>query len=170
MKKVCIDASIAVAWLSYDIFSERANNLWKEWSKEGVELLAPPIFPAEVMSVLRQQVISKKILPEEGEEAFSIYMDIPVRIVDGFKMYRAAWQLVKDLNLPACYDTQYLAVAELEVCEYWTLDMKLINLIQGEYNRVKWVGNYGIPIKEVKKTVKDNDITKNDIPGLWREI
>ena len=170
MKKVCIDASIVVAWLSYDKFTDKANTLWKEWSKEDVEILGPPIFHTEVMSVLLQQVASRKILPEESEEAFSICFDIPVRIVDGLEMYRTAWRLAKELNLPSCYDTQYLAVAVLEECEYWTSDRTIGSLIQRDNIRVKWLGDYGSPTQEVKKAVKDTDITNTDIPGLWREI
>jgi hypothetical protein len=45
-----------------------------------------------------------------------------------------------------------------------------MSLVQGKNNRVRWLGDYGIPIKENKKAAKDNDSTKTDIPGLWREI
>ncbi len=170
MKKACIDASLAIAWLSYNKYTDRANALWQDWLQEGIELLGPPIFHADVMSVLQKQVVLKKILPEEGEEAFSICLDIPIRIIDGFEMYRTAWRLVKALNLPACYDAQYLAVAEIEDCEFWTTDKKLLNLIQNKNSHVRWLGNYGTPAIDNKKMVKDNVITKTDIPGLWREI
>jgi predicted nucleic acid-binding protein len=168
--KVCIDASLAIAWLSYEKYTVSANALRQDWLREGVELLGPPIFHAEVMSVLRQQVFFKKILPEDGEEAFSICLDIPIRIIGGPEVYSTAWRMAKELDLPVCYDTQYLAVAELEDCEFWTTDRKLVNLIQSKNNRVRWLGEYGKQQKEEKRAAKDNDIPNHDIPGLWREI
>ena len=138
---VCIDASLAVAWLSYERYTAIANALRQEWSEKGVELLGPPVFHAEVTSVLRQQVFFKRILPEEGEEAFSIYLDIPIRIIDGPEVYRQAWRLAKEFNLPVCYDMHYLAVAELEDCEFWTLDRKLVNTVR-QNKRVRWVGEH----------------------------
>ncbi len=82
------------------------------------------------------------MLPEEGEEAFSIYLDIPIRIIDEQEVYRKAWQLAKEFNLPVCYDMQYLAVAELEDCELWTADRRLAKSLKGKANRVRWVGEY----------------------------
>ena len=98
------------------------------------------MFHAEVTSVLRQQVFFKRILPEEGEQVFSIYLEIPIRTIDEPEMYRIAWQLANEFNLPVCYDMQYLAVAEMEDCEFWTLDRKLANTLRGKNNRIKWLG------------------------------
>jgi predicted nucleic acid-binding protein len=36
---------------------------------------------------------------------------------------------------------QYLAVAETENCDFWTLDRKLFNAVSGKNKRVKWVGS-----------------------------
>ena len=139
---VCVDASLAVAWLSYEEHTANANALRQEWSRRGVQMVAPTLFHAEVTSAIRQHVYFKRILPEEGEEAFSIYLDIPIRIIDGPKVYRKAWQLAKEFNLPRTYDMQYLAVAELKDCELWTADRRLANSLPGKADRIKWVGEY----------------------------
>ncbi len=139
---VCIDASLAIAWLFFDQYREQADALWKIWNENATELIAPPMFQAEVASVIRRHVYFKRILPEEGERLFSLYSDLPVRIVDSQEMYRWAWQLASAFNLAVCYDTQYLAVAELEDCEFWTLDRKLVNTVGGKNRRVRWVGDY----------------------------
>lgn len=140
--RVCVDASLALAWLLASQANMSANALRQEWYDNGVELTGPPLFHAEVTSVLRGEVFFKRMLPEEGEEAFSIYLDIPIRTIDKPEMYRRAWQLAKEYNLPVCYDMQYLAVAEMEDCELWTLDRKLVNAVRGKNKRVRWVGEY----------------------------
>jgi predicted nucleic acid-binding protein len=130
-------------WLFFDEHREQADELLKVWAKDAVELVAPPMFHAEVSSSLRKSVYFKRILPEEGERLFAVYSKIPVRIVDGWEMYLKAWQLAKDFNLPVCYDMQYLAVAELEDCELWTADRGLANSLKGRNKRIRWVGEYG---------------------------
>ena len=139
---VCVDSSLALTWLLVAEQNDYADSLRKRWAEMGVELLSPPMFHAEVASVLRQKVFFKKILPEEGDEAFSVYLDIPIRIVDRPEMYRKAWELAKKLDLPVCYDAQYLAVAEIEDCELWTADRKLASSLKSKVNRIRWIGEY----------------------------
>ncbi len=143
LNDVCVDASLAVAWLSWEEYTPIANALRQEWREKGVQMVGPSLFHAEVTSAIRQRVHFKQILPEEGEEAFSIYLDIPIRIIDGPEVYRKAWQLAREFNLPVCYDMQYLAVAELEDCELWTGDKSLVNSLKGKGKRVRWIGEYG---------------------------
>ena len=138
---VCVDASLALAWLLADIHSEQADSLWQEWTERAIDLVAPPMFHAEVASSLRKNVYFNHILPAEGERLFTIYSEIPVRIIEGQEMRQKAWQLSKEFNLPVCYDMQYLAVAELEGCDLWTLDRRLINAVRGN-KRVRWVRDY----------------------------
>lgn len=143
LDRVCLDASLALAWLLPSQANVAANVLRQEWYESGVELVGPPLFHAEVTSVLRGEVFFKRMLPEEGEEALSIYLDIPIRTIESQEMYRLAWQLAQEFNLPVCYDMQYLAVAELEDCEFWTLDRKLVNVLRRKGSkRVRWVGEY----------------------------
>ena len=55
-KSVCIDASLALTWLLPAEQNEAANTLRREWDEKGIELIAAPLFHAEVISVLREQV------------------------------------------------------------------------------------------------------------------
>lgn len=140
--RVCIDASLALTWLLPAEQNEATDALRREWDKEGMELIAAPLFHAEVTSVLREQVYFRSLLPEEGEEAFSSYLDIGVRSVDDPEVQKKAWELAKKFNLPRTYDMQYLAVAELENCELWTNDKRLANSLQGKVERIRWVGEH----------------------------
>jgi predicted nucleic acid-binding protein len=140
---VCVDASTALAWLFYDEHREQADDLLKQWAENAVKLVAPPMFHSEVTSGIRKRVYFKRILPEEGERLFAVYSEIPVKIIDSWDVYQKAWELAKEFDLPVCYDMQYMAVAELEDCEFWTLDRKLVNTLRLKGNkRVRWVGEY----------------------------
>lgn len=139
---VCIDASLALIWLLPAEQDESASILRRKWDEEGVEVVTAPLFHAEVTSVLRQQVYFKRLLPEEGEEAFSVYLRIGVKSADSPRIQQMAWELAKKFNLPRTYDMQYLAVAELRDCELWTNDQRLVNSLQSKVSRIKWVGEY----------------------------
>ncbi|MCL0091942.1 type II toxin-antitoxin system VapC family toxin [Dehalococcoidales bacterium] len=140
--RVCIDASLALTWLLPAERNEASDALRREWDEKGMELIVAPLFHAEVTSVLREQVYFRRLLPEEGEEVFSIYLDIGVRSIDNSEVQKKAWELAKKFNLPRTYDMQYLAVAELEDCELWTNDKRLAHSLQGKVNRIRWVGEY----------------------------
>jgi len=143
LSKVCVDASLALMWFLTAQQNEKADALRRQWKEKDVQMVGPAMFYAEVTSVLREHVFWGKILPEEGEEALSICLDIPVRTVDNPEVYRRAWELARRFNLPRTYDMQYLAVAELEDCEFWTADRKLANSLRNKVKRIRWVGDYG---------------------------
>jgi predicted nucleic acid-binding protein len=141
---VCIDASLALIWLLPAERDEIAEALRRKWDNDGFEIITAPLFHAEVTSVLREQVYFNKLLPEEGEQAFSTYLEMGVRSIDSPEIQKRAWELAKKFNLPRTYDMQYLAVAELKDCELWTNDKRLVNFLQGKDSRIKWVGEYSI--------------------------
>lgn len=140
--RVCIDASLALTWLLPAEQDEIADALQQQWNKDGVEIISAPLFHAEVTSVLREQVYFKRLLPEEGEEAFSAYLGMAVTTIDSSGIQEMAWELAKKFNLPRTYDMQYLAIAELRDCELWTNDKRLVNSLQGKVSRIKWIGGY----------------------------
>jgi len=107
-----------------------------------MEIITAPLFHAEVTSVLREQVYFKRLLPEEGEEAFSAYSEIVVKSSDSPKIQKRAWELAKEFNLPRTYDMQYLAVAELKDCELWTNDKRFVNSLKGKVSNLRCVGEY----------------------------
>ncbi|MBI4282838.1 MAG: type II toxin-antitoxin system VapC family toxin [Chloroflexi bacterium] len=139
--QICVDASLAILWLIPTQRTQQAAELLEQWVGAGVDLICPPLFDAEVTSTIRLHVYLKKILPEEGEEAFSGYSALGVRVVTPQGLSQMAWELAKRYHQPRTYDMQYLAVAELEDCDFWTLDRKLVNAVRGN-KRIKWVGEY----------------------------
>ncbi len=139
---VCIDASLALTWLLPAEQNEVANTLRREWCENGMEIITAPLFHAEVTSVLREQVYFERLLPEEGEEAFSAYSEIGVKSIDSPKIQQRAWELAKEFNLPRTYDMQYLAVAELKDCELWTNDKRFVNSLQSKVSNLRCVGEY----------------------------
>lgn len=140
--RVCVDASLAIQWLIPTQEDPLAESLLQSWDQAGTELIGPPLFDAEVTSAIRRHVYFKKLLLEQGEKAFLFYRELGVKIVSPPELPQVAWQLAKEYNQPRTYDMQYLAVAELEDCELWTADRRLVNSLKGKNKRIRWIGEH----------------------------
>ncbi len=140
--RVCVDASLAIQWLIPTQHDPLAESLLQSWDQAGTELIGPPLFDAEVTSAIRLHVYFKKLLLEQGEKAFLFYRELGVKIVSPPELPQVAWELAKEYNQPRTYDMQYLAVAELEDCEFWTADRKLANSLRRRTKRVRWLGEH----------------------------
>lgn len=140
--QICVDASLAILWLIPTEESQQAADLLEQWTRAGVEFICPPLFDAEVTSTIRLYVYLNKLLPEEGEEAFSGYSALGVNAVNPGELTQTAWHLARKYNQPRTYDMQYLALAELQECDLWTGDKRLANAVRGKTKRVKWIGDY----------------------------
>ncbi len=138
---ICVDASLALDWLLPAQKSEAIDRLWQQWKDARIRLVTPPLFHAEVTSTIREHVFFKRILPEEGELIFLEYLSTQSTTIYTTDITKIAWELAQKYNLPRTYDMQYLAVAELEDCELWTTDRKLVNTVR-QNKRIKWVGEF----------------------------
>jgi predicted nucleic acid-binding protein len=139
---VCVDASLVLAILLPEEWSDQAQSLWTEWSRGRVTIFAPPLLYAEVPSVLRQAVFFNRISPQEGEDAFHAFCDMNIAVNADTDLHIQAWVLAKEFLRPRVYDSFYLAAARAEGCELWTVDRRLVNAVNGLW--VKWIGEYKI--------------------------
>ncbi len=115
--------------------SPAALELLSNCLREGTAILAPPLFFAEVTSVLRQAVVTGRITADEGEEAFEMFQRTPVVSMEPPELQRTAWDLARRYRRPRAYDTQYLAVAMLAGCDLWTADRRLANAVEEPWVR-----------------------------------
>lgn len=141
---VCVDASLVVRTLVYGPFSEQAMALLTRWSREETSLIAPSLLPFEVVSTLRRLLYHEEITREEGEAAFQRFHAFKIRLSHRKALFSLAWDLAKQFNRPRAYDTAYLAMAQLNECEFWTADERLYNTVRAELPWVRWVGESGL--------------------------
>jgi predicted nucleic acid-binding protein len=139
---VCVDASLVAAWLLPEELSGKAIRLREELLSKGESFIAPGLLISEVTSTLRLAVYSGRVPREFGEEAFEAFKLFPVDVHDVRPLMDAAWEWARTLNTPRLYDMYYLALAEREACDLWTLDRRLIRLVAERSKRVRWVGEY----------------------------
>lgn len=121
-----IDASIAVKVVLNEDGSELARELWGRWTGEGERLVGPPNFRPEAVSAIRKAVYQRSLSAEDGERVLQVFQGLPVAIEEPPLLYQLALTLSARLNRSNVYDACYLALAEIEGCEFWTADGRLV--------------------------------------------
>ena len=147
---VCIHASVAVQIVTDEEMSHLANALWVLWAQDRLQPIAPSMFPYEVCSVLRKKVLLRgELTPEEEREAVNAFVDLDVQCRSPEGHLRRAWELARELNLPTVYDTACLALAQMEGCDFWTVDRRFYNTTHERFPFVYWLGDFDISTPEV---------------------
>jgi len=136
---VCVDASIIIRTLAPSPFSQNALALLSTWSEDKTPLIAPALLAFEVASVLRLYVYKNMLTVEEGKEALGKFMQQGVRLSNRRGIFPLAWELAQQFNRPRAYDTAYLALAQINRCEFWTADRELYNSVRSELSWVRWI-------------------------------
>ncbi|MCI0440964.1 MAG: type II toxin-antitoxin system VapC family toxin [Chloroflexi bacterium] len=129
---------MVVKFLLPDEYSEQFASLWTRWKEDDITVIGPPLLYAEVPSVIREAVFFHRITPEEGEQAFAVFLDMGIVISSRRDLHLLAWELAKRHNRPRTYDSFYLAAAQAEGCELWTGDRRLFNAVRLPW--VRWIG------------------------------
>lgn len=80
--RVCVDASLAIKLVVRESFSDRALNLWQNWVESGVQPIAPPVFPFEVSSVIRNKYVRNALTAEEANRAFNVFARLRFRCIN----------------------------------------------------------------------------------------
>ena len=140
---VCVDASLALKWILPVDFSGLADDLRRDWRRDGVTLFAPPIFQAEVTSIIRERAFRGEISISQADTLLERALRWPITLPAPFpRLQRIAIGYAHRFNRPKAYDAQYLALAEVLGCDLWTGDRRLVNSLQGALPWVRWVGDY----------------------------
>jgi predicted nucleic acid-binding protein len=140
---VCIDASLALKWVLPEELSFAAAEIRSSWRRDGVDLTAPPLFRAEVTSVIRERAYKREMSVGEADLALELTLQWPIALSSSSpQLQRSALAFAHRFNRPKAYDAQYLALASLLGCELWTGDRRLSNAVSVALPWVRWIGDY----------------------------
>ena len=126
MTKVVVDASIALRWVLRDEREAHVDALLEKWAATLTEMLVPPLFPAEVTNALYLSVKRKRLTLEEAELALRTIMQLGMQVAEPSGLYSRSLRLAANYSAANAYDAQYVALAEMENCELWTADERLV--------------------------------------------
>lgn len=142
MSQAVLDSGIFIAAVYVETLTARAKGLLKWLQDEDVALHAPSLLHYELVAVSRKAVYQGRITPDEGQRARDILLSYPVTLHFDEALLKRGYDLAAVYNRPTAYDAQYLALAERLGCDFWTADERLFNAVVGQFDRIKWLGNY----------------------------
>lgn len=87
-------------------------------------------------------MLRKELTLEQAEAAFAKLQTLPIQQMSVPGQRQRAWELATQLGFATVYDATYLALAELQGCEFWTADERLFNQVKDKLSFVKWLGHY----------------------------
>lgn len=124
MKKVVVDASVAVKWFIPEVHSAGAARLLDS----DVVLSAPDLIGPEFGNTLWKKVRRAEVTHVEAGEILSAFAGIPLDIYPSAALLPAAFEIAVTLD-QSVYDSLYLALAVAANCELVTADAKFHSAI-----------------------------------------
>lgn len=125
MKKIVVDASVAVKWFIPEIHSESAIRLFDN----SIKLLAPSLIYAEVGNILWKKFRLKELTQESAQGILNDFKKMPLEISDHQSLLETAWHIAAKYQR-TFYDSLYLALAQTENCLFATADQIFVNALK----------------------------------------
>lgn len=125
--QILIDASFLLKLFLPEEKSVKAENLWKTWIEDSVEIIAPSLIVFETSSVLRNKVYGGIIKEDNAEKLIVQLKELDINLLYTGDILEEAWAIGKILNKPTLYDCFYIAISNYLNIPMWTADKKLYN-------------------------------------------
>ncbi len=136
---VCCDANVVVRL--HDTASSEfptVASLWERWTKDRTKILAPSLLRYEVANVVYRSSQASDSPYPVGTVMRSLEA-LPIEYVEDIRLHLDAIRIASAFRLPAAYDAHYLALAEREGIDFYTLDRRLVNAVGKHLPFVRYV-------------------------------
>lgn len=125
MRKIVVDASVAIKWFIPEVHAKAAIRLLDIPTK----FLAPDLIYAEVGNILWKKLRSNELTQDAARGILNDFKKIPFEISESQSLLEVAWQIATQ-HQRTVYDSLYLAVAFTENCQLATADLALVNALK----------------------------------------
>jgi len=131
--QVAVDASFLLKIFLPENKSDEAEELWKSWVGDHVEIMSPTLIMFELSSVIRNKVFRGILSEREGREIINLLNQLDLSLIYTEELLDIAWEIGITLNTPNLYDCFYLALPRLLRIPLWTADKKLFRSAKKEF-------------------------------------
>lgn len=140
---ICADSSVVTKWL----FPEEehgaiAQLLLTDQIVQREEIIAPLLLRDEVTNVVRKKIRKEGFPSDRIDAILDYFLSLPIAYRDPDHHFHNALHLAVTYSLPAIYDAEYIALAMLAKCEFWTDDLKLVRAVQSQLPFVRPLREY----------------------------
>jgi predicted nucleic acid-binding protein len=142
LDRLAVDCSLAVKWkITAEDYAAQAEELLLDWQTRRVEVCAPILLQAEVMSAFLRAHRRGRVTRTEAENAIRDLLALPFVLFEVAPILVRAFEIAQAHNQRS-YNCIYIAVSEREGMELWTGDQRLYNALHTHFAFVRWVGDY----------------------------
>jgi len=137
-----IDASVALKWQFEDEeATDSARALLDDFIEDKIKLIAPTLFPYEIISAINVAISRKRINESVGYTAIKYITSLGIGLISFNDLIETTFQMARQYGL-STYDCAYMALAEKEKCNLITGDKKFFNATRKHFPWVKLIGDY----------------------------
>lgn len=144
MKRIVIDASVALKWyLADEEYGQKALSILDKYVSRDIDILAPSLLEYEVINGL---LIAKKRGRIEEEKilmAADGFTSLELNLRNISFLYPKVIEYCRLFNLYA-YDSSYLALADEERVPFITADEGLYNAVKKDLKWVEWLADLSL--------------------------
>lgn len=133
---VCVDSGIVLPLVMEHPLSDLVLNRWQIWKTENSQFIAPSLLHYELVNALHRYCTAGLFSQSAARASLNAALALPIKLYDDDDLHYSAGELAIFHNLPASYDTHYLALAQRMHAEFWTADKRLYN---GIHEALPWV-------------------------------
>jgi predicted nucleic acid-binding protein len=146
MSEVVVDASLIIkVVLKMQRLRAHAVQLVADCGTAESFLVAPPIFPCEVDSIVRRRAHDGLLSARQASDAYIRLDAVPIRIEAPDRLRQRACEIAEKYGQSRFYDASYAALAELHDCEFWTADRAFHEAVKDDLTYVRFLGDYPLP-------------------------
>jgi predicted nucleic acid-binding protein len=135
MRRVCVDASLAVRWFVPEPGSAEALALLADWL-DAAELWAPDLLYTECANAFRRKVTAGLMSRDDASDGLRELLGTEMRLVPDRESAEEALDAALQAGLTV-WDASYVVVARRVEAELWTADADLHRLGQQAYPRIR---------------------------------
>jgi predicted nucleic acid-binding protein len=140
--KYVLDASVALKWVLPETDSDKANNLRNAFVAGTYDLVAPDVFPSEVVHGLTRAERKNEIAVGEASLLLADVLTTLPGLVPVLPHLIARAVDLSSTERHSAYDCLYMALAESENCEFVTADGSLIKKLGAKYTYIRALATF----------------------------
>lgn len=128
---ICADSSLVVKWLLPDEEdSASVGRFLTEQVARREPIIAPFLLRDEFANVVRKKIRTNQFPVAQADGVLDRFFDQPIAFRSPVRLHHTALRMANEYNLHAIYDAEYLALAHITGCEFWTADLEIIRKVK----------------------------------------
>jgi predicted nucleic acid-binding protein len=93
------------------------------------KLLAPTLLRSQILSALYEAVRGGELTRDVAREQIAYFNGMKIRLLGDAVLRRRAWDVAEQLGLPATYEAEYVALAQLQKSTLVSTDRRLLERV-----------------------------------------